>query len=67
VWENRLGDMMHRCIYHADASCNALRDFNNIDLLLACDYDFRSAVAQLEDWLEQYLSKRSGSRTTEAK
>jgi hypothetical protein len=34
---------------------------------LSCDYDFRSAVAQLEAWLEQYQSKRSGSRTTEAK
>ena len=43
------------------------RNFNNIDLLLACDYDFRCAVAQLETWLEQYLSKRSRSKTTEAK
>ena len=37
-------------------------NFNNLDLLLALDYDFRSAVAQLEEWLEQYLSKRSRSR-----
>jgi DNA primase len=43
------------------------RNFNNIDLLLSCDYDFRSAVVQLEAWLDQYLSKRSGNRTTEAK
>ena len=40
-------------------------NFNNLDLLLALDYDFRSAVAQLEEWLEQYLSKRSKSRTTD--
>ena len=40
------------------------RNFNNIDLLVSCDYDFRSAVAQLEAWLEQYLSKRSRCRTT---
>ena len=38
--------------------------FNNIDLLLACDYDFRSAVAQLEGWLNQYLSKRAKRKTT---
>jgi hypothetical protein len=43
------------------------RNFNNIDLLVALDYDFRCAVAHLEEWLNQYRSKRSGSRTTEAK
>ena len=41
------------------------KNFNNIDLLLSCEYDFPSAVAQLEDWLEQHLSKRSRSRTTD--
>ncbi|MBY0461053.1 MAG: hypothetical protein K2V38_27340 [Gemmataceae bacterium] len=35
------------------------RNFNNIDLLLSCEYDFRSAVAQLDAWLEQYRSERS--------
>jgi len=40
------------------------KNFNNIDLLLACDYDFRSAVAQLEGWLNQYLSKRAKRKTT---
>lgn len=34
-------------------------NLNNIDLMLACDYDFRSAVAHLEAWLEKYLSQRS--------
>jgi hypothetical protein len=43
------------------------KNLNNIDLLLSCEYDFRSAVAQLEDWLNQYLSKRSNSRATDPK
>jgi hypothetical protein len=43
------------------------KNFNNIDLLLALDYDFRSAVAHLEDWLDQYRSKRSRNRTTDPK
>lgn len=43
------------------------RNFNNLDLMLACDYGFRSAVAQLEAWLDQYLSKRSMNRTTAPK
>ena len=34
------------------------RNFNNIDLLLACDYDFPSAVARLERWLTQYQAQR---------
>ncbi len=42
-------------------------NFNNIDLMLTCDYDFRSAVAQLEDWLEQYRSRRSRNRATDPK
>lgn len=41
------------------------RNFNTIDLLLSCDYDFRSAVAQLEAWLEQYRAERSRSTTTD--
>lgn len=40
-------------------------NLNNIDLMLTCDYDFRSAVAQLEDWLEQHLSKRSKNRAVD--
>ena len=43
------------------------KNFNNIDLLLACDYDFPSAVVQLEAWLAQYLSMRSRNRTTDPK
>ncbi len=43
------------------------KNFNNVDLLLTCDYDFRSAVAQLEDWLNQYLSSRAKNRTTDPK
>jgi len=43
------------------------RNFNNLDLLLALDYDFRSAVALLERLLDEYLSRRSKHRTTEAK
>ena len=43
------------------------KNFNNIDLLLACDYDFRSAVAHLEVWLDEYRSKRSRNRTGDPK
>src|SRR6516164_1745544 len=35
------------------------KNFNNIDLLLTLDYEFRAAVEQLEDWLEQYRVQRS--------
>ena len=38
------------------------RNFNTIDLMLACDYDFPSAVAQLEDWLSRYQVERSRHR-----
>ena len=34
----------------------------NIDLLLALDHDFPSAVALLEEWLKQYESKRPKSK-----
>ena len=30
------------------------RNFNNIDLLIALGYDFRTAVALLERWLKRY-------------
>ena len=43
------------------------RNLNNIDLLLSCAYDFRSAVAQLEAWLEQYRSERSRRWATDPK
>ena len=43
------------------------RNFNTIDLMLACGHDFRSAVAHLEDWLDQYLSKRSRNTATDPK
>ena len=40
-------------------------NLNTIDLLLSCGYDFRSAVEQLEAWLEQYRSTRARSTTTD--
>jgi DNA primase len=43
------------------------RNFNNIDLLLTLDYDFRSAVALLERLLGEYQSRRSKRSTTEVK
>jgi hypothetical protein len=43
------------------------RNFNNIDLLLALDYDFRSAIALLERLLGEYQSRRSKGSTTEVK
>ncbi len=43
------------------------RNFNNIDLLLACDYDFPSAVAHLEGWLDQYQAQRSENRVPDPK
>jgi DNA primase len=43
------------------------RNFNNIDLLVALDFDFRSAVALLEDLLHEYMSRRSKRSTTEVK
>jgi hypothetical protein len=50
------------------AHCFACRqNFNNIDLLLALDFDFRSAVALLEDLLHKFLSRRSKRSTTEVK
>jgi len=43
------------------------KNFNNIDLLLACDYNFADAVALLELWLHLHQTKRSTRTTTEAK
>jgi hypothetical protein len=34
------------------------RNFNNIDLLIALGYDFRRAVALLEQWLARYQSQK---------
>jgi len=42
-----------------------MRNFNTIDLMLACDYDFPSAVAQLEEWLDRYQTERSRRRPTD--
>ena len=35
------------------------KNLNNIDLLITLDYDFRSAVALLEGWLNQYQAQQS--------
>ncbi|MFO0824590.1 MAG: CHC2 zinc finger domain-containing protein [Gemmataceae bacterium] len=43
------------------------KNFNNIDLLLALDFDFRSAVTRLERMLCEHLSRRSKRSTTEVK
>ncbi|MBA4192845.1 MAG: hypothetical protein C0467_33200 [Planctomycetaceae bacterium] len=40
------------------------KNFNNIDLLLACDYNFADAVALLELGLHLYQTKRSTHSTT---
>jgi hypothetical protein len=34
------------------------RNINNIDLMLALGYDFPSATALLQDWLNQYQTQR---------
>ena len=39
-------------------------NLNNIDLLLALDYDFPSAVTLLERWLNQYHSQRPQNQST---
>ena len=43
------------------------RNWNNIDLLLACDYNFADAVALLELWLHLHQPKRSTHSTTPPK
>lgn len=35
------------------------QNLNNIDLLLTLDYDFRSAVALLERWLNHYQARQA--------
>lgn len=35
------------------------KNLNNIDLLLALDYDFHSAVTLLERWLTQYEAQQA--------
>jgi hypothetical protein len=35
------------------------KNLNNIDLLLTLDYDFVSAVALLERWLQQYQARQA--------
>src|SRR5271154_1687841 len=39
------------------------KNVNNIDLLLELDYDFVSAVALLERWLQEYEARRPKSKT----
>ncbi|HEY2787644.1 MAG TPA: hypothetical protein VGJ05_21990 [Fimbriiglobus sp.] len=47
------------------AHCFACRqNLNNIDLLRVLGYDFRSAVALLEQWLEQYRAQLPRNKTT---
>jgi hypothetical protein len=43
------------------------KNFNNIDLLLALDHDFQSAVALLERLLNQYQVQRSHNKTPDPK
>jgi hypothetical protein len=37
------------------------KNLNNIDLLLTLDYDFASAVALLERWLNAYQAKQKAA------
>ncbi|MBY0514370.1 MAG: hypothetical protein K2P78_10715, partial [Gemmataceae bacterium] len=39
------------------------QNFNTIDLLLALDYDFRSAVALLDGWLKRYQTQQTNKKT----
>jgi len=41
------------------------KNWNNIDLLLACDYNFADAVALLESWLRLYQTQGSENRATD--
>ena len=46
------------------AHCFCCRhNFNNIDLLLTLDYDFRAAVVLLERWLKQYEAQGAKKKT----
>jgi DNA primase len=39
------------------------KNWNNIDLLMTLDYDFRAAVTLLERWLTQHESQQSRKKT----
>lgn len=39
------------------------KNLNNIDLLLAFDYDFRAAVSFLERWPNYYQAQRANTKT----
>jgi hypothetical protein len=39
------------------------KNLNNIDLLRVLGHDFLSAVAQLEQWLNQYQAQRPRNKT----
>src|SRR5471030_1894172 len=41
------------------------KNLNNIDLLLSLDYDFLSAVALLQRWLERYQAQQSEKETAD--
>ena len=38
------------------------KNLNNIDLLITLDYDFRSAVALLQRWLNDYEAQQAKSK-----
>ena len=40
------------------------KNWNNIDLLLTLDYDFRSAVTLLERWLDRYQPRQAKQKAT---
>ncbi len=40
-------------------------NLNNIDLLLTLDYDFLSAIALLQRWLNQYQAQQAKKNTPE--
>jgi DNA primase len=39
------------------------KNLNNIDLLITLGYDFQSAVAVLEGWLNQYQAQQANQQT----
>jgi DNA primase len=40
------------------------KNFNNIDLLMTLDYDFRSAVTLLERWLNQHQTRKQSPQSS---
>jgi DNA primase len=42
------------------------KNFNNIDLLMTLDYDFRSAVVLLERWLNQHQAQPARKKSPSA-